>query len=126
MAQAEFKILVDENMTRLITNQLNAKGVTATQVQDVLPEGTEDPEVLEYAYQNGYSLLTYDEHIRRHIDKRFDDDKNHCGVFIAGDHLQGAQGIGRIIDEIIFFAEAINGDAASLENDVYNQVRYIK
>jgi predicted nuclease of predicted toxin-antitoxin system len=126
MAQNEFKILVDENMTRAITSQLNAKGVTATQVQDVLPEGTGDPEVLEYAYQNGYILLTFDEHIAKHVSARLNEAKEHCGVFIAGDHLQGPNGIGRIIEEIVFYQEVIKAGAASIEDNIYNQINYIK
>jgi predicted nuclease of predicted toxin-antitoxin system len=126
MAQNKFKILVDENMPRIIASELVAKRVDAIRLSDVLPLGTKDPEVLEFCFENAYSLLTYDEHIRRHIDKRIEEGKSHCGVFIAGDHLQGVKGIGQIVSEILFFAESIQGDAASLENDVYNQVRYIK
>jgi predicted nuclease of predicted toxin-antitoxin system len=125
MARSLFKVLVDENMSRAITNQLIQKGVHAVQVQDILPPSTKDPELLEYAYQHGYSLATHDERITEHITERQNANKEHCGIFIAVNRLQGPSGIGKIVEEIVFYDEAIKGGAATLGDSVYNQLIYI-
>jgi hypothetical protein len=125
MAQTEFKILVDENMLKVIAAQLLAKGIIAIRLHDVLPEGTKDPEILEYCFQNTYSLLTHDNRITGHITERHSQGKEHYGVFIA-EGLQGQKGVGRIILFMAEWNELILGGAASVENDVYNQVIYVK
>lgn len=126
MAQAKLFILVDENMGNAISDQLKEHGVDASRATEHLAFGTSDDDLLEYAYQHGYSIVTHDERIRGHIDKRFEAGKEHCGVFIAPHDLQGDKGIGRVINEIVEYDELIKGGAATLEGDVYNQTIYIK
>lgn len=93
----EFRILADENVAKAVVGQLVKNGIIAERVQNVLPESTPDPDVLEYCYQHGYALVTHDERITGHIKIRQDAGQEYCGVFIAGDHLQGTKGIGRIV-----------------------------
>ena len=95
------KLLADENITVVVIDQLAGKGVDIRRVSHVLPEGTLDPDVLAYAHENGYALLTHDEHITHHIATRHKDGKGHGGVFIAGHHLQGKRGIGTIVTVIV-------------------------
>lgn len=126
MFTSKFVILTDENIGKNIVEQLRAKGVQVDRVEDVLGKGTLDPTILEYAHENGYALLTYDESILQHITDRFAENKNHHGVFIVSHHLQGDAGIGRIVTEVEFYDQSIKGDAASVENDVYNKIIRIK
>jgi predicted nuclease of predicted toxin-antitoxin system len=126
VAQNKLLVLIDENMSNAVAEQLRKRGVDVTRVIDILPTGTKDDPLLEYAYQHGYSLVTHDQRIRKHIDKRFAAAKEHCGVFIAGDEVQGEDGVGRIVAFVAEYDELIKGGAASLEDDVYNQSLYIK
>ena len=89
MAQERFRILADENIANAVVEQLIKNGVDATRLIAVLPESTPDPDVLEFAFNEGYTILTHDERITRHIKVRQDAGQEYCGVFIAGDHLQG-------------------------------------
>jgi predicted nuclease of predicted toxin-antitoxin system len=125
MSQTKFLVLTDENISNAVAEQLKKRGVDAERVIDLLPEGTGDDTLLEYAYQQGYSLVTYDKRIRKHINIRTTDGKEHCGVFIAAEELQGDAGIGRIVEFFTELNELIKGGAARLEDDVYNQVNYI-
>src|SRR5690349_12212626 len=114
MSQAKFLSLVDENMSNAVAEQLQRRGVDTIRVIDVLPTGTKDDRLQEYAYQHGYTLLTHDENIRSHIDNRPSEGKEHCGVFIAPNALQGPKGIGRIVEYVTEYDELIKAGAATL------------
>lgn len=60
MLQENLRILTDENVSKTVTDQLRAKGVDANRLIDHIPEGTPDPDVLEFAHENGFALLTHD------------------------------------------------------------------
>ena len=126
MAQNQFKILTDEHIAGGVVQQLRKNGVTVERVEDTVGKGTPDPDVLEYAHQHGYVLLTHDEHIRRHLKVRNDAGLDHSGIFIAGDHLKGVDGVGTIVSELTFWHTAILNGAANIALDLYNQVNYIK
>ena len=116
---------VDENIAAAVIDQLAEKDVDIRRVSHVLPEGTLDPDILAYAHENGYALLTHDEHITRHIATRHREGKGHAGVFIAGHHLQGRRGIGTIVTFLLDYHELIAGGAGTVPDDVYNQSIYI-
>lgn len=117
-----FMVMADEHLANAIVQQLNQKGVQAVRLIDHLPTGTPDPEVLEYCHQHGYALITLDEPMRGHIQDRLDQDLEHAGVFMGTNKLQGTQGIGTIVNFIVFFSEAIATGAATVANDVYNEI----
>jgi predicted nuclease of predicted toxin-antitoxin system len=125
VAQLKFLVLTDENMENAISEQLKKRGIDASRAIDVLPVGTKDDELLEYAFQHGYSIVTYDKNIASHIDSRLDAGKKYAGVFIATEKLQGGKGVGLIIDFIADYDALIKGGAASVEDDVYNRTIYI-
>ena len=116
---------VDENIAAAVIDQLAEKDVDIRRVSHVLPEGTLDPDVLAYAHENGYALLTHDEQIIGLIATRHREGIGHAGVFIAGHHLQGGRGIGTIVTCILDFHELIAGGAGTVQDDVYNQSIYI-
>jgi uncharacterized protein DUF5615 len=115
-----FKILTDEHIANTIVEQLRKKGLTVERVIDVLETGTPDPQILEYAFQNGYSLLTQDEHITQHVKVRHNQNKDHCGVFIAPKSQYGT-----IITFIAAYHQLLEGDDEALQKEVYNQIIYI-
>lgn len=117
--------MTDEHIPNAVVTELTKRGVHVQRLIDILEEGTPDPEVLEYANEHGYTLITADEHITGHIKSHVDKHQEYKGVFIVSQNL-GAQLIGRVVEEISFFDGAIKANAANLEDDVYNQIRYIK
>lgn len=123
--QIIFRILTDVHITPAVAEQLRRQGVDAVRVVDTMPQDTPDPDILEFAFQNSFTVLTHDKKMQIHVNERVDAGLEHLGVFIAADHLQGQTGIGRIVAEVVFVHEAIQAGAATLENDVYNQVKWI-
>ena len=75
-----FKLLADENIAVAVIDQLTGRDIDITRVRHVMSEGTPDPDLLEYAHENGYALLTHDQKITRHIVPRRQ--RTRC-VFIA-------------------------------------------
>jgi predicted nuclease of predicted toxin-antitoxin system len=122
---SKFKLLADENIAKAVVEQLTNMDVHIQRVNIFLPEGTPDPDVLQYADEHGYALLTHDEQITRHIAIRRQRGQSHHGVFIAGHHLQGKDGIGVIVKFIEAYHRFIEGGAATIANDIKNQVIYI-
>lgn len=120
----KFMVMTDENVANAVAEQLVKKGVEAIRLLDILPQGTLDPEILEYCHEQGYALITLDERLKGHVNDRHAEGKEHAGVFI-GANLPDARKIGAIVNFIVFINDSINEDAATVENDVYNQVIYI-
>lgn len=125
MAQQQFKILADVNIIPAVVEQLRLRGVEADRLIDLLPQNTKDPDILQFAYDNGYTIVTHDKRIPGHVNARIAAGKQYLGVFIALEHLQGIEGVGGTVEELVFWHEAIVAGAASLQNDVYNQIRWI-
>jgi predicted nuclease of predicted toxin-antitoxin system len=125
-SQSNFKILADVHIPAAVVEQLRKRGVTIETVPDLLGQDTPDPDILEYANQHGYTVLTHDKKMQKHVNDRVATGKEHCGVFIGGDHLQGDKGIGKIVANVVFMQEAIAGEAATLQDEVYNQIKWIK
>ena len=120
-----FKLLADENIAVAVIDQLIGRDIDITRVRHVMSEGTPDPDLLEYAHENGYALLTHDQKITRHIAARHREGKGHAGLFIAGKHLQGEHGIGTIVKSILEYHALIVAGAGTVQDDVDNQVNYL-
>ncbi len=117
-----FTVMADEHLANAIVQQLNQKGVHALRLIDHLPAGTPDPDVLAFCHQHRYALLTLDEPMRGHVQDRLDQGLEHAGVFIGTNKLQGTEGIGTIVNFVVFYHKAIMAGAATLANDVYNEI----
>jgi hypothetical protein len=125
-SQSNFKILADVHIPAAVVEQLRKRGVTVETVPDLLGQDTPDPDILEYAYEKGYTVLTHDKKMQKHVNDRVAAGQEYCGVIIGGDHLQGVNGIGKIVEEVAFLHEAIEGNAATLQDEVYNQIRWLR
>ena len=56
----EWGFFIDENLEPQIATRLRKRGFVAETVRDALELGTDDPEVLDYARENDYILVTGD------------------------------------------------------------------
>lgn len=121
-----FAVMTDEHVANAIYEQLKQRDVQIVRLIDSLPTGTPDPDVLEYCHQHNYALITLDERIQGHIKERLENGDEHAGVFIGGSHLQGSKGIGIIVNFIAFYHDMIQEGAATVEDDVYNQIVFIR
>lgn len=119
------KLLADENIAVAVIDQLISRDIDITRLCHVMSEGTPDPDLLEYAHENGYALPTHDMKITRHIAARHREGKGHAGVFIASKHLQEEHGIGAIVTAILEYNALIVAGAGTAQDDVDNLVTYI-
>jgi len=119
------KILADVHIHPGVIEQLRERGIRIERVTDILGQDTPDSTILQYAAGERFTILTHDKRIQSHVNDRIAEGSNLCGVFIADHRLMSEAGIGTIIEEITFWNDALQGGAAKLENDVYNQIRWI-
>ena len=114
-----FKLLADENIAAAVIGLLVGQDVEIKRVSHVLPDGAPDPDVLAYAHENGYALLTHDEQITRYIiATRHNEGVGPAGVLIAGHHLQGQRGIDTIMTVILEYRALIAASVGAVQADV--------
>ena len=90
-----------------------------------MPEGAPDPDLLEYAHENGYALLTHDQKITRSYRRTAQRRQRtrwrvHRWQASAGEH-----GIGTIVTSILEYHALIEAGAGTVQDDVDNHVKYI-
>jgi hypothetical protein len=111
-------LLADENFNNDILRGVlrqNPK-IDIVRVQDVELSGKDDPEVLQWAADNGRVLLTHDvSTMTRYAYDRVKEGKAMPGVF----EVSRAVPVGVAIDEILIVAEC------SVEGEWEGQVRYL-
>ena len=119
MAQA-LNYLIDEHLTPEIAVQLTAKGIDAVHCTQVRLGGATDDDLITYAIQENRAIVTVDADFLR---------ENaigtaHSGIFRV--HAWDKDNIGKIIDWLVSFAELIEGGAGTLEEDIHNQVQWLR
>jgi hypothetical protein len=121
------KLYADSHIPKAVTNQLRAKGVDIVRCQEVGMTDAKDQSHLEYAVREGRAVVTGDkDFLRLHAEWQAAGRK-HEGIFYvqpAVRHL-GKGAIGVMVRALAFYHEAVTGGAAMVEEDIYNQVRYI-
>jgi predicted nuclease of predicted toxin-antitoxin system len=117
------RFFTDAHIPRTIVTQLQQKGVDILRCEDAGMKYAKDESLLEYATQEGRTLVTCDEDFFRLVVQWREAGKNHAGIVYIVSEKQGI--IGVIVKELLFLHQAIEGGAASLQEDVYNQVLYI-
>jgi len=112
------RLAADENFNNDIVRGLLRRrpDLDIARIQDLGLSGADDPDVLEWAAQEGRVLLTHDvSTITRYAYERVKDGKPMPGVFEAARSVP----IGRAIDDLLILAEC------SDEGEWEGQVRYL-
>jgi hypothetical protein len=112
------RLAADENFNNdIVRGVIRRKpDVDIVRVQDVGLCGAEDPEVLEWAAQQGRVLVTHDvSTLSKHAHERAAAGKPMAGVF----EISTALPIGQVIDDLLLIVEC------SLEGEWEGQVRYL-
>lgn len=118
------KFYTDSHIPKAVTEQLRARGVDIIRCQDVGMADAEDAEHLVFAITENRAIVTGDDDFltlaavlsRRPV---------HPGIFFIHRQLLQRRQIGAIVGELLFYAEAVEAGAATLEEDVYNHVIYV-
>lgn len=117
------KFYTDSHIAKAIATQLQQRGIDIIRCQDVGMENADDPEHLEYAVSQGRTIITGDADFLVLDALWREAGRNHTGIIYI--KPESREAIGIIIKALRFLHEAVEGGAATLEKDVYNQVTRI-
>lgn len=115
------KFYTDTHVDKQVVLQLRSKGVDATRCQEVGLSDADDETHLTHAANEGRVLITFDKGFRERAFRWLAAGKVHSGVFVCKHDLQSETGIGKIVRTCLFYHEAVDGGAATLD-DFRNQV----
>lgn len=116
------KLYTDTHIAKAIVAQLRNRGVDVIRAQDIGMDHANDAAHLEFASGEGRAVLSFDDDFEVLHYQWMQAGKHHFGIFlVTRDH----QNIGMIVEYLAFWNEASNGEAASIEADVYSQFHHI-
>jgi len=118
----------DRHIHHAITDQLAKHGVDVVRCEAVGLGDAADIDHLEYATREGRAVVTSDRDFLK-LDAMWQrQGRKHGGIFYVGPEIrhQGAKGIGIVVRALLFYHQAIENGAATIDGDIANQVRYIR
>ena len=126
MQQRQLILLTDKHIALAIVKELRRQGVDVERVEDVGLNKATDHDILVYATSQYRSVLTFDTDFDDLHTQWMSDSRHHCGIFRAVSHLKNADGIGRIVTEVVTYHELIQSGVGKVQDEIYNQFFYIK
>jgi predicted nuclease of predicted toxin-antitoxin system len=117
------RYFTDAHIPKSVVTQLRQHGVDIIRCEDIGMKYAKDEAQLEYATKEGRTLVTCDEDFFRLAAQWREAGKHHAGIVYIVSEKQGI--IGVIVKELLFLHQAVEGGAASLQDDIYNQTLYI-
>lgn len=120
------KFYFDTHIARQVAVQLRERGVDVVRCEEVGMAEAEDEALLNYAVQGKRALVSMDEDFQGWHFRWLEASKAHCGIFKISHDLEGEGGIGQIVKELFAYYELVEVGAATLENDIYQQLFFIR
>ncbi len=119
------KFYTDTHIAKAVAAQLRARGVDVVRCEEVGMSEASDLEHLEYATREGRVMITNDQDFLI-LDQNWQaQGKRHCGIMHCNKNVQGEIAIGIIVKACLFYHEMIDGGAATVDDDIVNQVLYL-
>jgi hypothetical protein len=117
------KFYTDTHIAKAVTVQCQHHGVDIIRCEDVGLAEASDEEHLTYASDQGRVMVTSDRDFVELHKQYVDTGKLHAGIlYILPEHKDD---IGRVVRFIIDLHELIQGGAATLEQDINNQLYWL-
>lgn len=107
----------DEHVPSVFITTLRSSGYAVSRANDVLGEGTDDFELLEYAAENNHIFVTHD---KKDFSSSFGEDPDHSGIILYTDptflHDSPDQAV-RLLEHIFEFypPEELEGERVWLD-----------
>jgi hypothetical protein len=121
----ELKFYTDTHISRQVAVQLRQRGIDVVRCEEVDMAEAADEEHLEYSAETGRAIISADQDFLRLHQRWGRENRNHSGIFFCLSHLQGPDGIGRIVEECTFYYQAVRAGAANID-EIENSVIYIR
>ena len=120
------KFYFDTHIARQVAVQLRERGVDVARCEEAGMAEADDEALLNDATQEGRALVSMDEHFQGWHFRWLAAGKPHCGIFKISHDLEGEGGIGQIVKELLAYYELVKIGAAILEDDIYQQLFFIR
>lgn len=117
------KFYTDEHIDLEIVKQLRKSDIDVRTSQEAGLLGVADDVHLSYATIRDRIVLTCDDDFMRLDSQWIRAGKTHAGIIFIHGHV--CNNIGVLVNTILFWQEAIDGGAASVEDDFYGKVIHI-
>ncbi len=114
----------DTHIPEAAAKQLRSKGVEVVRCEEIGQANVTDVEHLQYAAQHGMAMVSHDQDFLRLHQQWLTNGAKHCGIFFLHQELQGQ--VGAIVNALIEYVQLVEYGAATLEDDIINQVIYIR
>ncbi len=113
------RLITDTHIAKQIAIQLREKGVDVVRLEELseLPNNAKDTDILEWATTNRRAVLSLDDDFERLHYEWMAEEKIHNGIFFGDSDLQGAGGIGTIVNFIADYARYVD-DMILIEGDL--------
>jgi predicted nuclease of predicted toxin-antitoxin system len=117
------KFYTDTHLDKAIAVQARQRGVDVIRCEEVGMATAQDFEHLAYAAAQGRTMISADADFTRLHAEWQASGQPHAGIIYI--QPERKDDIGAIVAALEFLHQAIEGGAATLEEDVYNTLRYL-
>jgi len=116
---------LDSHIAKAVMIQLKRRGLDVIHCDDVGRSEAKDFEHLEFATQEGRVMVSQDRDFNW-LDKIWRrENRVHAGIMLLPTGLLGGALIRYAIRELTFYDEMVAGGAATIEDDIYNQLLWL-
>jgi hypothetical protein len=123
---ATLRIFTDGHIPRAVVDQLRLRGIDVLRCEDVGLKAASDRELLEYATERGYVLLSMDDDVTRLHAEWITAGRTHGGIFYAPmAQFQGQQGIGPLVLFCSAWNARLQQGGGTLEDHLHTQLLFI-
>ena len=123
---SKMKFFTDEHLSKRIIDEIRKHDITIVRCEDVGLKEAADEELLTYAADNAYTLISMDDDVTRLHDEWIETGRTHYGIVYAPmSKYQGAKGISRIVTWCVEMAELIEEGAGTIEDDIKNSITFL-
>jgi hypothetical protein len=123
MGDAPFMSLrfyLDTHIDKQVAIQLRKQGVEVVRCEEVEMADATDEEHLNYARENRLAIVTKDDDFVKLQVRWPNEGKDHAGIFFCPHRDRPT--IGLIVKTCVYYHEAIEADAGTIENDIENRL----
>ncbi|MBE0689663.1 MAG: DUF5615 family PIN-like protein [Anaerolineae bacterium] len=121
----KLKFYTDTHIPKAVAVQLRKRGVEVVRCEEVGMAAAKDAEHLTYATEQDCVLITHDDDFTRLDAEWRANNRPHGGIIYCLPHVQGTQGVGRIVTICAEYAELIAQGAGTYEEDIANRIIFV-
>ncbi len=124
---SKLKIFTDEHVSKAIVEQLQRRGIETLRCEEAGMKTADDRDLLEFAAEQGYVLLSMDDDVTRLHVEWLRTGKHHSGIIYAAmAQFSGQAGVGPIVRFCATWSDVIEDGVATLTEHIHDQLLYVR